>query len=264
MDPSFGHHDNPVLGAIFDAAISTIATILQTFDDSHPVVEHFNVFFKPIVVKGGKKKLNPSRDADQWMRSFGLVPTPELDAVLEPALENLMRHTKLAGLPDDERSKRALGVGSALFQLLAVQQQLDEPLDLNGDLLADILDAGVVRYPYDGDRGLEAMFALANVWGPSSADRMLKFKSEHAIWDEQFRPPTFRRDEPSKYAPRAPIPVIVRRKGDNEILGEPPMKRAKVDVVKKAPRVKEPKVKSMGKAPPKLASARRLRSKKAV
>jgi hypothetical protein len=42
------------------------------------------------------------------------------------------------------------------------------------------------------------------------------------------------------------------------------MKRAKVDVVKKAPRVKEPKVKSMGKAPPKLASARRLRSKKAV
>ncbi|KAJ7323568.1 hypothetical protein DFH08DRAFT_969118 [Mycena albidolilacea] len=114
MDLSFDHHDNPVLAAISDAAIPTIAMILQTFDDSHPVVEHFNMFFKPIVVKGGKKKLNPSYDADQWMRSFGLLPTPELNAVLEPALETLMQHTKLAGLLDGKRRKWAIGVGLAL------------------------------------------------------------------------------------------------------------------------------------------------------
>ncbi|KAJ7825150.1 hypothetical protein B0H14DRAFT_2596804 [Mycena olivaceomarginata] len=43
-------------------------------------------------------------------------------------------------------------------------------------------------------------------------DHMLKFKSEHVIWDEQSRPPTFRHDEPSKYAPMAPIPVVVGEK----------------------------------------------------
>ncbi|KAF7339229.1 hypothetical protein MVEN_02000400 [Mycena venus] len=251
MDPSFKHHENPVLAAIFDAAIPAIAEILEKFDDTHPMVEHFSAYFKPVVVKGGKKRLNPSRDADQWMRSCGLVPTPELDVLLEPALGKLMEHVKLAGLRDAERSKRALGVGSVLLQFLAVQQELDEPLNLNSDLLADILEDRVVPCPYDGDKALEAMFSSVNE-GPSSsasADRMLKFKSEHVIWDDDFRPPTYRRDEPSRSTPTAPIPVAVKRKSNKEIEGQPPLKRAKGEVAKKVVRAKaEPKAKSTRKS----------------
>ncbi|KAJ7321627.1 hypothetical protein DFH08DRAFT_1033568 [Mycena albidolilacea] len=232
--------------------IPTIAKILENFDDSHPVVENFNAYFKPIAVKGGKKKLNPSRDADGWMRSFGLVPNPELEAVLEPALEKLVNHAKLVRLRDAERSERALGVGSALLQFLAIQQELNEPLNLNGDLLADILDDRVVPCHYDGDRALEAMFASVNEGTSSaaSADRMLNFKSEHAIWDPEFRPPIFRRDDASRSAPTVPIPVAVKRKNNMEIEGdEPPMKRTKSNVTNTATRVKaQSKRKSTRKA----------------
>ncbi|KAJ7806726.1 hypothetical protein B0H14DRAFT_3483910 [Mycena olivaceomarginata] len=165
------------------------------------------------------------------MRSFGLVPTPELEVLQEPELKKLMRHVKLAGLHDAEKSKRALGVGSTLLQFLVMQQELNEPLNLNGDLLADILDDRVVPCPSNGDRALEAMFASVN-GGPlsaASADCMLKFKSEHSIWDEDFRPPTFCRDEPSRSAPTALIQIAVKQKSDKEIKGKPPMKRVEDD-----------------------------------
>jgi hypothetical protein len=183
---------------------------------------------------------------------FGLVPNPELEAVLEPALEKLMKHVKLARLRDAERSKRALGVGSALFQFLAIQQELNEPLNLNGDLLADILDDRVVPCHYDGNKALEAMFASVNGETSSAApaDRMLNFKSEHAIWDPGFRPPIFRRDDASRTAPTVQIPVAVKRKSNMQFEGdEPPMKRTKSNVTGTATRaMAQSKRKSMQKA----------------
>ncbi|KAJ7477363.1 hypothetical protein FB451DRAFT_1396354 [Mycena latifolia] len=36
---------------------------------------------------------------------------------------------------EPERNKRVIGVGSVLFQILGIQQELGEELNLNGDLM---------------------------------------------------------------------------------------------------------------------------------
>ncbi|KAJ7097064.1 hypothetical protein B0H15DRAFT_824681 [Mycena belliarum] len=109
LDPAF-NHTNPTLEAIFDAAVPPVAEILEKFDESHPVVANFNAYFQK------SKAIERSRNAGIWMCSFGLVPTPELEAVLEPALGKLLEHNSLADLLDPERNIRVLGVGSALLQ----------------------------------------------------------------------------------------------------------------------------------------------------
>ncbi|KAJ7687914.1 hypothetical protein B0H17DRAFT_1135928 [Mycena rosella] len=59
-------------------------------------------------------------------------------------------------------------------QLLAVQDQLKEPLNLNSDLLNDPLDGRVVHCPSGGDRGLDAMFTSI----------LLPRRAEHSrVWD---------------------------------------------------------------------------------
>jgi hypothetical protein len=133
-------------------------------------------------------------------------------------LEKLMKHVKLAHLRDAERSKRAIGVGSVLFQFLAIQQELNEPLNLNGDLLADILDDRVVYCHYNGDKALEAMFASVNggTSSAASADHMLNFKSEHAVWDPEFRPPIFRCDDAFRSAPTLPISLPSSRQAEEQ------------------------------------------------
>ena len=116
------------------------------------------------------------------MQSCGLAITPKLKAVLEPVLERLLKHRDLAHLRDTERSDRVLGVGSVLLQLLDAQQQLNEPLDLNGDLLADLLDSRFMYWSMTGDAGISAMFASVSSAGPEAADHMLlKFKSWYVV-----------------------------------------------------------------------------------
>jgi hypothetical protein len=70
-----------------------------------------------------------------------------------------MQHTNLAALTDAERTERVMGVGSALFQLLAAQNELGEALYLNGDLIHDLWDESVVSIRSDGNEVHNAMFA---------------------------------------------------------------------------------------------------------
>ncbi|KAJ7248730.1 hypothetical protein C8J57DRAFT_1240152 [Mycena rebaudengoi] len=158
-----------------------------------------------------------------------------------------MNHRNLAHLLEAERNPRVLA------------QQLNEPLNLNGDLLGDLLDDRVSYLPYDGGVGLEAMFSAVAGSGPRLANRMLQFNSAHVTWDDDYRPKTFRRNEASRFEPTAPIPVVVKRKGEQAIEGEPPSKRAKGGKAKKTAKV-EPTTK-LGVKAAKPASARRLRSR---
>ncbi|KAJ7658185.1 hypothetical protein DFH06DRAFT_1407814 [Mycena polygramma] len=220
MDPTFERHENPALAAIFDAAEPRIAKILARFSSNHPVVANFEAYFN------GKKTISRSRDAEKWLRTCELISNPELDAVLEPVLSRLMNHPDLKHIPLPERSERVPGVGSALLQLLAVQHALGEPLNLNGDLLGDLLDDRVVHRPNDGEEGLEAMFAVT---GDASqvAGRMLRFRAQHAMYDEEYRPPTYHRLEKSRRPATDAIRVIFKRKADEEVEEQPPAKRAK-------------------------------------
>jgi hypothetical protein len=223
--PDHPGHKNPQLAHIFDAAIPHAAEILATFDPAHPVISNFNEHFK------GSKAIERRRAAGDWMRTLNLVPTPELEAVLQPSLTILLGHQALAHLLEPECQERVLGVGSALLQTLAVQHELREPLNLNGDILEDLITGRVVRYLSDGPAALEAMFG-AIPWPAGNSDtlagRMEGFKRTHAFYDPGFRPPTFRRDDPSIFVPTAAIPIQLKRKGDGDIEEErKPAKRPK-------------------------------------
>ncbi|KAJ6535381.1 hypothetical protein DFH09DRAFT_1091717 [Mycena vulgaris] len=224
MEPDNPDHENPALTEIFNAAIPQVAKILAEFDKSHPVVGDFHTYF------AGKKPIERSRGVSKWMATFGLIPTPELEAVISDPLISLLIRRDLSHLREPERNARVLGVGSALLQLLAVQNELGEELDLNGDLLADLRNRAVVPCPSDGVKGLNVMFSSIPLSSSKSGvliKQMLRFNHAHTIYDTNFRPPTFRRDEPSYSAPRDPIPITLKRKADNNIDEKRPEKRLK-------------------------------------
>jgi hypothetical protein len=124
--------------------------------------------------------------------------------------------------------------------MLAVQQRFDEPLNLNGDSLGDLLDGQVVYCPNDGDAGIEAMFLFSG--GPF--DRMLKFRYEQVIYDEEHRPHRFRCLEITRFPTTDPIPVSIKRKETQDVEGEPPSKRAKPNPVRMPVKAKrQPKAK---------------------
>ncbi|KAJ7304662.1 hypothetical protein DFH08DRAFT_825419 [Mycena albidolilacea] len=110
------------------------------------------------------------------------------------------------------------------------QHEFCEPLNLNVDILEDLITGRVVRYLSNGLAALEAMFREIS-WpaGNSSAlaGRMEGFKRTHTFDVPDFRPPTFRWDNPSIFVPTAAIPVQLKRKGDEDIEEEKkPAKRA--------------------------------------
>ncbi|KAJ7199420.1 hypothetical protein GGX14DRAFT_401367 [Mycena pura] len=260
LDPAYQYHTNPTLTAIFNAAVPQVAEILAKFDTSHPVVEDFNAYFRSPGAEGRKMRFNPARDAHAWIVSCGLRFNPELEAILQPVLATLMTHPSLAHLAREEANQRIFGVGSALLQLLAVQHELQEVLNLNGDLLGDLKDERVISCPYDGDEALEMMFSFVSGESVDVSKALLRFKTKYAVWDNDYRPLTFRRDDESRIEPTEPIIVTVKRTGAQVIDTEPPRRRAKVVEGEKArkPRERLPKTSGQSQAP----SPRRLRSKK--
>ncbi|KAJ6473956.1 hypothetical protein DFH09DRAFT_1109732 [Mycena vulgaris] len=225
MDPDDPSHANPAPMALFNAALPLVAKILAAFDDDHPVIKDFNQ------ILANEKAVKRRRGAGDWMATYGLVLTPELEAVLSDPLGNLLIHRDLSHLREPVRNDRVMRVGSALLQL-AVQNELSELLNLNGDLLADLRDHSVVAWPTGGIQGLHAMFAaipLASTKSSVLVTYMLKFKrGAHAISDPNFRPLTFHRGDPSFFPSCEAIPVVVKRRGDDGIDDERPGKRVKL------------------------------------
>ncbi|KAJ7198962.1 hypothetical protein GGX14DRAFT_401590 [Mycena pura] len=224
MEPDHPSHKDPELERIFHAALPHVAKILATFPDDHPVIASFNKYFS------GKKATEHHRGAGKWMRTLSLVPTPQLEAILEPSLQSLARHMHLVHVPEPELQRRLLGVGSALLQLLAVQRELGEALNLNGDVLQDLLTGRIVPRSFDGPEALLVMFKacmIADGSSVSATTRMLKFNEAHDIYDQDYSEPTFRRLAPSIFQPSAAIPVVLKRNGDENIVNEKPAKRTK-------------------------------------
>jgi hypothetical protein len=188
------------------------------------VIASFNEYF-------GRKKTHMRN----LMDTLGLALTPELEAVLTDPLISLMDHPALLKLTEEECQTRVMGVGSVLLQLLAIQHELGEPLNLNGDLIEDLKDESVVACVPDGTEALNAMFSAITKSTSTRSDilvqQMLAFKRDHTIFDEELRPPLFRRDRPSYLPPTERIPVEIKgtlkRKGGDELDEEKPTKRAK-------------------------------------
>ncbi|KAJ7455678.1 hypothetical protein B0H11DRAFT_1926064 [Mycena galericulata] len=250
MKPDYPGHENPALAAIFKAAIPGVAKILAAFDDGHPVTASYTKYFR------GKKNVARQRNAGDWMATFALVPTAELEAVIADPLLRLLKHKSLADLPQPDRHERVMGVGSALLQLLAVQHELGEPLNLNGDTMHDLVSGAIVPLRYDGDDALNYMFAALPLRSNESGEitgHLLKFKGEHSIYDADLRPPTFCREFRSHTDPSEAISVVLKRQRDAvEEEDEPPAKRRKRKQPESAV-IDEPKAKKPAKAQAKVA-----------
>ncbi|KAJ7846633.1 hypothetical protein B0H14DRAFT_2584084 [Mycena olivaceomarginata] len=95
------------------------------------------------------------------MDTFGLGLTPELEVVLTDPLISLMDHPALPKLTEEEFQKRVMGIGSVLLQLLAIQHELGELLNVNGDsdLIKELKDESVVACMPDGTEALNTMFS---------------------------------------------------------------------------------------------------------
>ncbi|KAJ7136419.1 hypothetical protein C8R43DRAFT_955893 [Mycena crocata] len=221
MDYNYEHHTNPELTAIFTKAIPALAKILADFDTTHPVIADFNTFFAK------KKDIDRSRKAGDWMAHLHLIPTPELKAVLSPIGVALLAHEDLSDIYEAERNRRVLGVGCALLQILAVQHEIQEPLNLNGDIVGDLMDGTVVHCPGDAAKAMQAMYTAAPDQTGDFGQRFSKFTTQHTIYDSTFRLPTYRREYPSRSKPTAPIPIDSKRKGKVTTDDAPPAKRGR-------------------------------------
>ncbi|KAJ6504349.1 hypothetical protein C8R47DRAFT_1210419 [Mycena vitilis] len=268
-DVHYPGHENPVLSSIFDAALPTVAKILADWRNRNRVVEAFNDCIS------GSRGIDMHRKPTLFLEAFGLIPTPELEAVLFDPLSRLMRpHPELENLAEDECNRRVMGVGSALFQLLAIQHELGEPLNLNGDLISDLWEQSVVPVRMDGTAALTAMFGSMGLEVDTPVDQqMLRFNREHTVYDRDYRPPSFKRELPSINPPRAPIAVVLpgrlKRAGSPLSEDEKPPKRQRKkktddDMEAEGVKKRQPKKKGTGdkrraKTPP-VNTGRKLRS----
>ncbi|KAK7046405.1 hypothetical protein R3P38DRAFT_2607245 [Favolaschia claudopus] len=260
LDPNFAGHSNPELEAIFNSAIPSIVTILTDFSVHHPLVQHYINF----ATEAKKPKKRPKRGAFHitptessiafdWQETIGLGSTPEQNALKARAIETLLKRFTLNPLdPDDKFSPaewqmRVSSVGSALLQILAVQHELKEPLNLNGDILDDLLSQKIIAASFDGEVVLHlimtcAMGQITNA--ATSVEKFAKFEREFTVYDETYRPPTFHRVADSTAKPSPPITVIVKRAAEDGIEGEPSSKRAKKKEETERPK---PKPRARGK-----------------
>lgn len=194
---------NHPLVAIFSASITRLSVVLAAFNKDHPVIRCYTEYFS--------NKPSSARDtkAGEWLSNLRLSPTPELESLMQLPMHELLNRSVL-GVPAVERRRCVLAVGSVLLQLLAIQHQLDEELNLNGDTLLDLLDGSTVPCKMDGTKALEAMFLATDPielkdrrgWDVNRfSQHMLKFNAAHTVYDSSLRPPTFERVAPSVSPP---------------------------------------------------------------
>ncbi|KAJ7823116.1 hypothetical protein B0H13DRAFT_2376254 [Mycena leptocephala] len=234
--------DHPLV-AVFSACVTRLAVVLAAFHEDHPVVHCYNQYFAT------KKSSARDTEAGEWLSNLRLTPTPELESLMQPPMHELLNRSVLR-VPEVERRRRVLAVGSALLQLLAIQYELNEELNLNGDTLLDLLDGSIVPCKIDGTKALEAMFLATDPielkhrrgWDINRfSQHMLKFNAEHALYDPTLRPQTFARItesvNPPTYAIVFDVPSILsttdapavspKRVNDEPAPEEPPAKRTK-------------------------------------
>ncbi|KAJ7451365.1 hypothetical protein FB451DRAFT_1525745 [Mycena latifolia] len=198
--------DHPLI-AIFRGAVSRLAVVIAAFHIEHPVVKCYTDYFST------RPSTARDTEASLWLTNLRLSPTPELEALIQPPMHVLLSHSRL-GVPPLEWKRRVLVVGPVLLQLLAIQHELGEELNLNGDTLRELFDRAIVRCSNDGTTALQAMFLATERielkdrkgWDTDRFSRhMLRFNTAHTVYDPSLRPPTWRRVKPSSIIPNHPV-----------------------------------------------------------
>jgi hypothetical protein len=224
---------------IFDAALAPLAKLLVSFPDEHPVVSSYNLFFTDLATADDDGLV---ARVEKWIAEPLFGPVDELTALMERPLRQLQDFI-FVSVPGPERRRRALTVGRVMLQLLAIQyDDLEEPLNLNGDMFEDLLEGDVKRINIEAHEALRAMLVATKpkmlthkrYWDSGWAafqEFVTKFSNDHSGLDPAYRPKSYRRTRPLE--PRRPpigIAVDSTRSDDSEDDPiTPPKTRARED-----------------------------------
>ncbi|KAJ7825782.1 hypothetical protein B0H13DRAFT_1918505 [Mycena leptocephala] len=172
-----------------------LAKLLVSFPGDHPVVRSYNAFFRD------RPEDHRDTHIEHWLPEGLHQPERELTALMERPLQRL-QDFRLVSVPGPERRYRVIGVGRAMLQLLALQHELGEPLDLNGDTFDDLVEGDIKATQMESHEATRAMFLATKpklfshkrFWDLDTFHAsLLQFSDTHAIFDPMFRPPTFNR-----------------------------------------------------------------------
>ncbi|KAJ7304514.1 hypothetical protein DFH08DRAFT_825457 [Mycena albidolilacea] len=109
--------------------------------------------------------------------------SPGLDAMLSAPPDALSAHEIMCS--DPEANRKIWGPGSVLLQLLAVQDSIGEPWDLNGDTFLRIQWGELLSSPPQAVKGLDVMWRSFDPIGRAGESRMTT--SKFVDWEEHFK-----------------------------------------------------------------------------
>ncbi|KAF8202789.1 hypothetical protein K438DRAFT_1820727 [Mycena galopus ATCC 62051] len=140
--------------------------------------------------------------ASSWLPVAFDAPDTEFVSLLRPPAAKLL--DQMVSLPYEERRQRVLNVGRAMLHILAIQHELEEPFNLNGDLFEDVHEEyGRAMFLATKPRQL----THKKHWDKKAfGEALLNFRSTHLIFDPVFRPITYVRLGPRES--RRPVIVI--------------------------------------------------------
>ncbi|KAJ7229919.1 hypothetical protein GGX14DRAFT_383879 [Mycena pura] len=223
MDPTYKEHSNATLEVVLLTALPDIGSILVNFDPQHPVISHFLT-----QTKGNADAMQVS----QWIKSLGLVLYPELEEIVYSVVMRICNRFGLQDLPEPEQKRRIFSVGFALLQMLAAQHELEEPLDLSGSFLAELISRRVV---FAGGQNDAASTMASNCKPEQLEKKFVVFKRKHTTYID-LHPSAFLRLIAAQPLPRPPAsaPISSLRAGDNRPVVQGPA-TAQVKAVKPRP-----------------------------
>ncbi|KAJ7634042.1 hypothetical protein B0H17DRAFT_1217322 [Mycena rosella] len=190
---------NYALMKIFDAAVAPLAKLLKSFPDEHPVVSSYNLFFKD------RPEDDRDNHVDAWIPTRLRDPVSELTLLMERPLEQL-QDFRVVSVAGPERRRRVTAVGRVMLQLLALQHELQEPLNLNGDTFEELMEGAIDPANKEWLQAMRGIFCATNpkVLRHQKYWDMEKFRDSfrtdvlttHTILDSTFRPATYIRIKP--------------------------------------------------------------------
>ncbi|KAJ7132733.1 hypothetical protein C8R46DRAFT_1235681 [Mycena filopes] len=203
-----GGDDGP--NQIFDTAVGPLAKLLVEFPDEHPAVSSYMLFF------ADQPDEWEERHIENWSPKRLTDPHHELVALMAEPLTQL-QDFKIVAVPGRERRRRVLTVGRAMLQLLAIQHELGEPLNLNGDMFEDIVDGSIEAIDSEHYAARRTMLigTKPKVLSHNKHWNLQRFVdyaedviNNHIILDPDYRPALHRRVDPPE-SRRPPITLIV-------------------------------------------------------
>lgn len=114
---------------------------------------------------------------------------------------------RVVSVPGRERHYRVAGVGRVMLQILALQHELGEPLDLNGDTFEELVDQAISAVKVEAVGALYGMFLMTNprilrhkkYWSPEAFNKDAPgFAKLHSRRDPTYHPATYRRSLPQE------------------------------------------------------------------